>query len=399
MGTSTALSRRATAPRAAERGMTLMELLAALSIFAGVAGMVVQILGGGLDLWSTGERTRDDSEQATALLDRIALELRHAVSCDGGDGEPRVKMLCDFLAIDSNGDGTQDLRAQRLIFVRRLFEEQTMPALREAGYKSGGQQPWFGEARAAPADLLPTEGLVEVALVPQPDLRKGYEGRLVLWRGLKSPIGGSQSLFARAVKDGSGLEGALLEPLAEDVLYFGLAFIDPSVSDVAAAPDAGGPLVLWDSTRGLLPAGDGYAGFRHARGANSLVEADDDVFPQAIRVTVILAAPPDQAPRTELLADLQSSTGSLRVELKNGQRLRQLGATMTPMKIGHEWVEAGDSDGVTLAIGRRGLFGTATSSHPAGTTILQGRRFERIVALPSPRSDLADRSERPDRKK
>src|SRR5262249_11509813 len=86
MGASNANPRRAMAPRAGERGMTLMELLAALAIFAGVAGMVVQILGGGLDLWSTGERTRDDSEQATALLDRIALELRHAVSCDGGDG-------------------------------------------------------------------------------------------------------------------------------------------------------------------------------------------------------------------------------------------------------------------------------------------------------------------------
>jgi prepilin-type N-terminal cleavage/methylation domain-containing protein len=387
------------APRAGERGMTLMELLAALAIFAGVAGMVVQILGGGLDLWSTGERTRNDSEQATALLDRIALELRHAVSCDGGDGEPRVKMLCDFLAVDSNRDGSQDLRAQRLIFVRRLFEEQTMPALREAGHKSGGTQAWLGEARITPADLLPTESLVEEALVPQPDTRKGYEGRLVLWRGLKSPIGGAQSLFTRAIKDGSGLEGALLEPLAEDVLYFGLAFIDPSVSDVAAAPDAGGPLVLWDSTRGLLPAGDGFAGFRHARGAASLAEADDDVFPQAIRISVILAAPPDQEPRVELLNEMQSTSGSLRVELKNGQRLRQLGATMSPMKIGHEWLEAGDCDGVTIAIGRRGLFGTASSAHPVGTTVLHGRRFERVVPLPSARSDLVDRNEKTDRKK
>lgn len=392
-------ARRPFPPRAAERGMTLMELLAALAIFAGVAGMVVQILGGGLDLWSTGERTRDDSEQATALLDRISLELRHAVSRDGGDGEPRVKMLCDFLSIDSNNDGSQDLRTQRLLFVRDLFEEQTMPALREAGSHSGGTQAWFGEARAAASDLLPTESLVEEALVPQPDLRKGYEGRLVLWRGLKSPIGGTQSLFARAVRDGSGLEGALLQPLAEDVLYFGLAFIDPSVSDVAAAPDAGGPLVLWDSTRGLLPAGDGYAGFRHARGTASLVDADDDVFPQAIRVTVILARPPELTPRIELAAEMQAASGTLRVELKNGQRLRQLGAAMTPMKVGHEWLEAGDCDGVTIAIGRRGLFGTASGAHPVGSIVLDGRRFERVVPLPSPRSDLVDRAARLDRKK
>jgi hypothetical protein len=181
---------------------------------------------------------------------------------------------------------------QRLLFVRRLFEERTVPALRDAGQRAAGGQPWFGNARANAADLQATESLVETALVPQPDLRKGYEGRLVLWRGVKSPIGGKESLFQRARRDGSGLEGAILEPVAEDVLYFGLAFLDASVSDAAAAPDAGGPLVVWDSTRGILPSGDGYAGFRHARGPASLDEPDDDVFPDAVRITVILTSPP-----------------------------------------------------------------------------------------------------------
>jgi len=381
--------------RPSQRGMTLAELIAALAIFISIAGMLIQVLGGGLSMWSVGERTRDDSEQATALLDRIALELRHAVSCDGGDGEPRVKMLCDVLALDTDGDGTADCRAQRLLFVRRLFEDRSMPALRDAGLKPGGQQSWLGEAHVAGAtDLLATEGRAECALVPQPDVRKGYEGRLVLWRALKSPIGGTGSLFTHARRDGSGLEGALLEPLAEDVLYFGLAFIDPSVGDPAAPPDAGGPLVVWDSTRGLLPRGDGYLGFRHALGPASLDDADDDVFPEAIRVTVILAAPPGRAPQAELASDLQPATPSVRVDVRGGQELRKLGAGMTLMKIGHEWVEAGDCDGSTLAIGRRGLFGTASMAHGPGTPVLHGRRFERIVPLPSPRSDLQIRETR-----
>jgi hypothetical protein len=371
--------------------MTLIELIAALAIFVGIAGLIIQVLGGGLDLWSTGERTRDESEQATALLDRVELELRHAVSVDGGSGEPRIKMLCDVLTVDTNGDGTHDCRAQRLIFVRRLFEERSVVALRDAGTVAGGQQTWFGEANAKGADLLPTEGLVECALVPQPDSRRGYEGRLVLWRGLKSPIGGKQSLFERARRDGSGLEGAVLEPLAEDVLYFGLSFVDPSVQDATASADGAGAVVVWDSTRGILPAGEGYQGFRHARGPSSLEDPDDDVFPEAVRVTVILAQPPGEAPQASLQNELQASTGTIRVDVRNGQHLRKLGSTLTLMKVGHEWVEGGDSDGSTLALGRRGLLGTASTHHPPGTPILIGRRFERVIALPSPRSDLMTR--------
>lgn len=382
---------RARTSRSPRAGMTLVELLAALAIFIGIAGMIIQVLGGGLDMWSTGERTRDDSEQATALLDRVALELRHAVSADGGDGEPRVKMLCDVISIDIDGDGTRECLAQRLIFVRQLFEERTVVALRDAGSTPGGQLDWIGQPRVAATELFATEGRVESAFVPQPDLRKGYEGRLVLWRGLKSPIGGKQSLFARARNDPSGLEGALLEPVAEDVLYFGLAFIDPSVSDPGANPDVGGPLVVWDSTRGILPAGEGYLGFRHARGPTSLENPDDDVFPEAVRITVIVAPPPSEAPQTVLGNEMQSTTTSVRVEVRSGQQLRQLGSSLTPMKIGHEWLEAGDSDGVSMAIGRRGLFGTLAAAHAPGAPILHGRRFERIVILPSPRSDYADR--------
>src|SRR5262249_4814911 len=379
-------------------GMTLVELIAALAIFIGIAGLIIQVLGGGLDLWSTGERTRDESEQATALLDRIELELRHAVSADGGDGEPRVKMLCDVLSIDTNGDGTHDCRAQRLLFVRRLFEERTMVALHDAGTVPGGAQPWFGEADAKASDLLPTEGLVECALVPQPDSRKGYEGRLVLWRGLKSPIGGKQSLFERARRDGNRPEGREVGPLARDVPYFGLPFFRRSVQDATASADGSGVIVVWDSTRGILPLGEGYQGFRHARGPSSLEDPDDDVFPQAVRVSVILAQPPGEAPQASLQNELQPATGTIRVDVRNGQHLRKLGSALQLMKVGHEWVEGGDCDGAALTLGRRGLLGTAATHHPAGTPLLTGRRFERVIALPSPRSDLTSR-EAPEKKK
>lgn len=389
---------RGAAGRTAAAGMTLVELLAAMAIFLGLAGMVLQVLGGGLDLWTSGERGRDESEQSAALLDRLAGELRHAAAIDGGDGEPRVRMYCDLIALDADGDSTRDFQAQRLLFVRQLTEERAHPPLRRAGTGGAGAVPFTGAIESPDAKFMATAGLVEQALVPQPDPRPGYEGRIVLWRALQSPIGGPDSLFAQALADDGGLARAPLEPLAENVLYFGVAFIDDTVADLAAAPDARGPLAMWDSTRGLLPSGEGYAGFRHARGPASLPIADDDVFPTAVRLTLVVAPPPGEAPVAELAGDVPASTGALRVDVLNGRYLARLGELGRILKLGHEWVEVAESDGTSLLLIKRGLWGTTPSIHLAGTKVLNGRRFERTVALSCARGDLLPRDDRGERR-
>jgi prepilin-type N-terminal cleavage/methylation domain-containing protein len=379
-------------PLRRESGMTLIELLAAMAIFLGFAGMVLQVMGGGLDLWSSGERTRDENEQASALLDRLAGEVRHLVAADGGEGEPRRKLLVDAITYDADGDGMRDFRAQRLLFVRRLVEERVHLPLMAAGTHAEGAAPWRGAIDAQDARFSATEGLVEQALVPQPDMRRGYEGRLVLWRALQSPIGGPESFFALAQRDESGLSRAPLEPLAENVLLFSIGLIDDSVEDPSAPiGEQRGPMWMWDSTRGVLPAGDGFTGFRHAIGEASLRVADDDVFPTAIRFVVVVAPPPGEAPEAELAGDLPASGGVVRVDLRNGRYLRQLGAQAKLLKIGQEWVQCAESDGSSLMITQRGVLGTLPSVHAEGSRVLVGQRFERIVPLPCGRSDLAPR--------
>ena len=389
-------TRRSAANRSSRAGMTLVELMAAMTIFLGLAGMVLQVMGGGLDLWVTGERTRDEGEQASALLDRISAELRHAVATDSGEGEPRVKFLCDTITQDTDGDGTHDFRAQRLLFVRRLSEERVHPPLVAAGTHEQGAQPFVGAIESADARFQATEGLVEQALLAQPDMRVGYEGRIVLWRALRSPIGGPESFFANALRDGGGLDRAPLEPLAENVLLFALGFlsdnVNESVEDPAALPgDARGPQFVWDSTRGILPPGDGFTGFRQARSNASLKDADDDVFPTAVRITVIVAPPPGEAPQAEIQNDIPASAGTVRVELRNGRHLKKLGDIARLLKLGHEWVEVAETDGASLLITQRGLLGTAPAIHLAGTKVLVGQRFERIVSLPCGRGDLISR--------
>jgi hypothetical protein len=279
--------------------------------------------------------------------------------------------------------------------VRRLTEERTSAALRRAG-TGGGSLPFTGRADVAQGGFAATEGLAEVAFVPQPDPRPGHEGRLVLWRALLSPIGGKESLFAIALRDEGGLDGATLEPLAENVLAFSIAFVDGSVSDVAASGEAGGALLLWDSTRGLLPQGEGHAGFRHARGKASIADPDDDLFPDAVRIAVVVAPPPGEAPVATTLGDVPAGSGVARVDLMNGRFLAKLGAGPLALKIGHEWVEAAPTDGTMLLLVKRGLLGTAATAHPAGSKVLVGRRFERVVPLPASRADLVSRELRRD---
>jgi len=376
------------------RGLTLIELLAAMAIFLGLAGMVLQILGGGLDLWTKGERSRDSMERSAVLLDRLADELRHGVVADGGDGEPRIKMYCDFLVRDVDGDMVSEATTQRLLFVRRLFEEQTQRFLREAGRQGVAEAVHFvGRPPAQGEALLPTEGLVEVAWIALPDYRKGYEGRLVLWRALRSPIGGPGSLF-RTVEDPAGsMDGVEMEALAENLLHLGFEFLTSDSVEVATEQGEMGPLMTWDSTRGILEPGEAGQLFRYAAGRKSRIDPDDDIFPRAVEVTVIVAPPPDEMVAPVLSSELPNSNRGDRAEVVNGRALQKLGSSVF-VKIGHEWMEASAGDARFLEIRRRGVFGTVTAAHKSGVPILFGRMFSRVIQLPAYRESLNRKASR-----
>lgn len=388
----------------AVRGMTLIELLAAMAIFLALAGMVLQVLGGGLDLWSTGERTRETTDHATILLDRLEEELVQVLTDDLTQGVPRIRFHCDFLRMDADQDGEPEFRAQRLLFVRRLFEERTHPILREAGYETGdglyfegsypagfGATPGVAE-EGVPADFYrPTEGMVEVALLPLPDLREGYEGRIVLWRALRTPIGGAGSLFESLSEEDGGLRNKPVDPLAENLLYVGYEFIDSSVEDLGARGTNTGSLVTWDSTRGFLPAGQSDESFAHGVSPLSLIDGDDDVFPRAIRISVILAPPPEGSRMAELQDELPADSRGIGVAVRNGRFLAAIGVGHQMVKIGQEWMEIGEPDGRKILPVRRAALGTTSSSHPAGAKVLTGRRFQRTIFLPTFREELNER--------
>jgi hypothetical protein len=382
-------------------GMTIVELMASIAIFLALAGMVLQVMGGGLDLWSGGERGREVAEQADVLLDRLAEELRHVVSIDGGTGEPAVKFYADFVEADPDGDGIAQFRAQRLLYVRRLFEASGNPLLRQAGRVSGGQafftgqsgfagpgSPAAGEAADPAESLRATGGLLEVALVPAPDPRDEYRGRLVLWRAMRSPIGGVDSLFRSLEDRDGGLREEADEALAENLLYLGFEFFSGEDDVAAAVGEESGPSSTWDSTRGILPAGEDSESFRLGRGPSSLEDPDDDVFPRAVRITVVVEAPPEDSYRAVLLQDLGRGDVRGRCRVQGGRFLEALGDGSHLVRLGHEWVEIAASNGQEIQITARGRLGTTPADHAEGTLVQVGHRFQRTVFLPTYREDL-----------
>ena len=385
--------------RAGERGLTLMELLAAMAIFLGLAGMVLQVLAGGLDLWSGGERSRDLRETASALFDRMSEELRHQVATDFGAGEPRIKFYCDFEDQDSAGEGAIDFHTQRLLFVRHLFEERTDPRLVGAG-RITGDGDWFVGQREVPREnpqeeteatfLRATEGLVEVAWLVRPDDLPGHEGRLVLWRALRSPIGGENTLFRAVNERQDALADAEAHVLGEDLLYVGFELLDGSTDDLDASfGQQGGPLVTWDSTRGILAPGSSTETFRHGVGPASLADPDDDVFPRAVRIRIALDLPPQDAEVAYLTAEVTAGDRTPTIPVRNGRALRSV-VPGTLVKVGQEWIEVGRVSSTSITARKRGLLGTRPVTHAPETKVQVGRWFERTVFLPQPRELLAD---------
>ncbi len=363
------------------QGMTLVELLVALAIFLGLIGMVLEVMHGGLGLWSRGERSRSSAIRAAYLLDRMGKELRHVLVTDGGSGEPRRKFYCDMVERDSDRDGVFEHRAQRLLFVRRLFEETTDPQLLRAGSDPEATDYYVGERgaeEAAPA-LRATESMVEVAYLLFPDRRPGYEGRLALWRAVRSPIGGPDSLFAKLQVGQASLNQVPMQVAAENLLHLGFEFVlrpeDLLEEEVSQT---------WDSTRGILVPGRSEDSFRFGVGDSSLANPDDDLFPAAVRVTLVIAEPPGESEEAFLTESLGTEPG-VPCALLQDAWLRKLGAGPHRVRIDQEWLELTQIEG-RWSITARGLWNTRPGIHEAGSRVCAGRVFRRTIRLPMARA-------------
>lgn len=361
-----------------QRGFTLIEVLAATALFAVLGTMLFQIVRGAMNIWSSGERSRELHDRASAALDALAIDLRDLWPGLTGAAEQDSRFLCSWR--EEGATGGPAFTVPVLRFARVCHEARTLSWLRRAGDVAGAQDAAELLTGQESKDLLPTGGLAEslytLAVLPGQHLPS-------LVRRFRTPIGGQGSLLDAGLPEQRErmLKGAIV--LADQVLYFGVACWAPGTTHWDKPPDATGVAapVVWDSTRGLLPPED--PGFPFGRGPASLLDGSDDLFPRRVRLTLVLD---DSAGDTAggALAEAVSAE-SKRIVLASTTFLREQAAPDHVLVEG-EWMKVTDLDGRTLSV-VRGVRGTTAVSHADGAKVRAGATFERVLELPAAREN------------
>jgi len=138
------------------RGLTLIELLLAIVIFTGMAGIFAVLLSSGLDLWEAGTTGVGVDDEVRAALERISREVRvsrdsaGAISIGGGGTEIEFPM-------DVDNDGAYETTVRYYLDASVLRrQENGLPAVGDPVVK-GVDSVNFG-------DLFGNDHLISISL-------------------------------------------------------------------------------------------------------------------------------------------------------------------------------------------------------------------------------------------
>jgi prepilin-type N-terminal cleavage/methylation domain-containing protein len=386
--------------RSRARGFTLLELLVATSVLVFLGGALVVILRGGMVTWRRGEARRESFEVAQAILSQLSDD----VQCATTDPETSLggkAVECVFL-----GDADESDRS-RLALVRTIRGESENTITGHAGSAVGGDARIDYRddmKKALDRRLRATGGLMEVAWCMG---KPGTDTGEVLYRGIRSPVGGRTSFFAseknfyRAPLPGapepkdSPPEGtAYLRAFASRVIYFELLYATPYTNtwsrDVPAKRTDGtgdsGPLAYWDSTRSILKPDADAKVFSTFIDASSRGNGQDDILPTRLKLTLAIREADAAQSSTILLGAISKSATELTVQ--EGGRLEKEGGFVL---VDHEWIEYEDVSGTRVRVKKRGARSTDASAHEGGAIVTVGRTFEAVIPMPCGREDWGDR--------
>jgi len=364
------------------RGYTLLELLLAMSLLVLLGGSLAALLGHGVRIWNTAEQSARAYEEARAVLDQTMEDLRSALvrthSSPGGDW---IRFLADA---DSEG-------RPRLRFVRTVSGEAADPILREGGRFIAGRlvQPYDGQAdaeEAARGVLAAPGGHLEVMYSAAP----GAEGGRMR-RSVRSPAGGEGSLLLDSTVQPSGV------PLSDHLLHLGFRFWAPTTNTWASTPclkdprgdQASGPSSWWDSTRALLETQGASGEFCWRRAPGSLDDPKDDIFPELVEVTVVVA---NQQESLGVRLEEEVNDKATTLLLSREIQLPENPADRFVL-VDSEWMEIESATGRRLEVkaGGRGARFSKPAAHERGARAEIGLTLRRVVEMPCYR--LEERSE------
>ncbi len=387
---------RGPSSRARSRGYTLTELLVSVGILALIGTLLVGILKSGLDMWDRGETRRDVVERAQVVMGEFAREIPRAF-CDMDSRPPalterpvnivvdpaaatapgspaRPGLFCDF-----DPQGRQRLRLSRAGVVvlsappaggdseangRPPADDPKTSKGAGSGKDEEGDGPPLVDYSAW-TDELRTFSDVAFVLHPSP------EGGERLWRVfLDTPAQGETPFPDVPFASEAELAQAGGAVVASGVLYLRYRFWCHTTStwDTAKPPArdgaSGGPEVLWDSTRRILPE------FTFYLDRSSRLTPPPDVLPALVQVELDIQ--PDTRKKTwaSLRADLDTAATTIEVD-------STLGFPDAPghVRIGDEWISYKEISRSRIVVDKRGARETKPQAHKKEARVLWGESF------------------------
>lgn len=342
-------------------GFTLLELLVAMGIFVLLGAALVSFLRGGVRAWRIAESRREVYERAQVILTQIAADLRSTYT--DSRVEPDVRFVSSY---DSSG-------RPYFQFVRTIEGGNRSPFFCEAGLYAMASADYDLRNDALEHEwriLRAPGGLMEVSYHMDPDPAKE-----VLWRAVRSPIGGDLSLLRRGPGGG--------HPFSSSVMH--LEFLcwsqytdtwDPAVP-LRIHPvrdERSGPALVWDS-RSVRSIGGGAGSGMPGGGA---AWPEDDIFPSKVQVVLVLE------PRgTEVVPRLARDLSATATDIPFTGEMGIPDGKTGFVKVGGEWIFYADRGPGVLKKAERGRRRTRASEHDRGTPLRFGTVFRQVVEIPS----------------
>ena len=361
-------------------GFTLVELMVASMLASILLVALFRLLDVTLDLWSKGETRRALVEQTAATAELMASDLRAIHNGQQGD------LLCEWVPIDVDADGSVDRIWPRLRFVRqasladvaRIASESLSPEIRKRAAQLGVEA----------ASLIPEEerrpaprksGLVQVVWTVVPAGRSAdARGEGVLLRGEELLDPGSLGTFfddGFFHSNGQPRPGTTRE-VTGGLLWLGVQFatqtsilwdgwsIGTRMRDTATS---------WDAWNRRRP--DAETHVWNEPGAGMPRVKDTPLLPRRVRLELEFERERDRRRRTRLLDFVDKE--SQRFEVENGAGLP--GRDGRHILVGSEWMQIVRVDGDHVSV-RRGARGTEVRQHAAGSMVHFGEPI--VVEVP-----------------
>lgn len=382
-------------------GFTLVELMVVMGILSGFLLLLVQFVDTGVrlfDEWEQGQALADRAEAARVAVER---ELRALQTTSGAiePGLPAERLLAQWLPIGlparprPTDPRATLLRATvqldpevelRLLEARALFE-----AAQELGFDPNPQEVRTRAGERLRHVPLRGRGRIVLALWPKDDVAGLLELRVARFLPDQLlPIGSDQVVDPFLVPEPGGSELPALvlhgysELLVDEVLHFDLRFWSQRTTGWSES-GARGPEQVWDSARAGWLSQDAPT-FAFDRGPGSLENPTDDVFPHAIRMTLVVAQPSQLPPEGVLADDLAASDRVL--QLTNGERFPGA-ADGGFVKVEGEWIRYAARSGDQLTGLQRGQRGTRPGPHARGRMVRVGRTVELTIPVAGAKDD------------